>query len=79
MKTYPEAHGADWRRGERYSQRICRTLKFIHENYGRDISVQDAAEVLGLNGEYLNKLFKKEVNQSFSRYLTGFRMNLTPR
>ncbi|MBS6956505.1 MAG: response regulator [Enterocloster asparagiformis] len=61
--------------GERYSQRICRTLKFIHENYGRDISVQDAAEVLGLNGEYLNKLFKKEVNQSFSRYLTGFRMN----
>lgn len=61
--------------GERYSQRICRTLKFIHENYGRDISVQDAAEVLGLNGEYLNKLFKKEVNQSFSRYLTQFRMN----
>lgn len=61
--------------GESYSPRICSTLKFIHENYGEDISIQDAAVRLGLNGEYLNKLFKKEVNQSFSRYLTQFRMN----
>lgn len=60
--------------GERYSRRIRRSLQFIHEDYKRDISVQDAAKLLGLNGEYLNKLFKKEVGQSFSRYLTRYRM-----
>ena len=34
----------------------------------------DAAQLLGLNGEYLNKLFKKETGESFSRYLTQVRM-----
>ena len=29
---------------------------------------------MGLNGEYLNKLFKKETGESFSRYLTQVRM-----
>lgn len=60
--------------GGAYSQRIRKSIQFIHEDYNRDISVQDAAKLLGLNGEYLNKMFKKEVGQSFSRYLTRHRM-----
>lgn len=57
-----------------YSSRVRKAVQFIHENYGNDISVQDAADQLGFNAEYLNKLFKREVGQGFSRYLTAYRM-----
>lgn len=57
-----------------YSSRVRRAIRFIHDHYGEDISVQDAADRLGFNGEYLNKLFKREVGQGFSRYLTAYRM-----
>lgn len=41
-----------------------------------DISVQDAAAQVGLNAEYLNKIFKREVGMGFSRYLTAYRMKI---
>ena len=42
-----------------YSTRVIKVIRFIRQNYEKDISVGDAAQLLGLNGEYLNKLFKK--------------------
>lgn len=57
-----------------YSTRVIKVIRFIRQNYEKDISVGDAAQLLGLNGEYLNKLFKKETGESFSRYLTQVRM-----
>lgn len=57
-----------------YSTRVIKVIRFIRQNYEKDISVGDAAQLLGLNGEYLNKLFKKETGESFSRYLTQIRM-----
>lgn len=41
-----------------------------------EIRVADAAEMVGLNAEYLNKLFKKEVGEGFSHYLTAYRMRI---
>lgn len=57
-----------------YSSRVVKVIRFIRKNYDKDISVGDAAQILGLNGEYLNKIFKKETGESFSRYLTQVRM-----
>lgn len=57
-----------------YSARVRKAVQFIHENFAEDISVQNAADQLGFNAEYLNKLFKREVGQGFSRYLTAYRM-----
>lgn len=57
-----------------YSSRVVKVIRFIRKNYEKDISVGDAAQILGLNGEYLNKIFKKETGESFSRYLTQVRM-----
>ena len=48
-----------------YSTRVIKVIRFIRQNYEKDISVGDAAQLLGLNGEYLNKLFKKETGESF--------------
>ena len=57
-----------------YSSRVIKVIRFIRKNYEKDISVGDVAQLLGLNGEYLNKIFKKETGESFSRYLTQVRM-----
>lgn len=61
-------------REQNYSSRVVKVIRFIRKNYEKDISVGDAAQILGLNGEYLNKIFKKETGESFSRYLTQVRM-----
>lgn len=57
-----------------YSARTMKVIRFIQQNYEKDISVGDAAGLLGLNSEYLNKVFKKETGESFSHYLTQVRM-----
>ena len=61
-------------REQNYSSRVVKVIRFIRKNYEKDLSVGDAAQILGLNGEYLNKIFKKETGESFSRYLTQVRM-----
>lgn len=53
---------------------ITRALLFIRENYPRDISLADAAEVLGITSFYLSRLFKQEINLTFLEILTDVRM-----
>ena len=53
---------------------ITRALLFIRENYHRDISLADAAEVLGITSFYLSRLFKQEINLTFLEILTDVRM-----
>lgn len=57
--------------------RVRKVIAFIQQNYMNEIRVSDAAETVGLNAEYLNKLFKKEVGEGFSHYLTAYRMKIT--
>ena len=58
------------------SMRVRKVIAFIQQNYMNEIRVSDAAETVGLNAEYLNKLFKKEVGEGFSHYLTAYRMKI---
>ncbi|MEG1777929.1 MAG: AraC family transcriptional regulator, partial [Angelakisella sp.] len=64
---------------QNYSPRIAAVINYIQEHYGSDLTVQQVAEELGLNSEYLNKLFKKEVGVGFSKYLTDCRMTVARR
>lgn len=59
-----------------YSLRIRKVTQFIYQNYMLDITIQDAAAQVGLNPEYLNKIFKREVGVGFSRYLTAYRIKV---
>lgn len=53
---------------------IQQILKYIEENYSKDIGLTELAEQVGLNPTYLCILFKKEVGTSYVRYLTEFRI-----
>lgn len=49
-------------------------LDYIHENYQKDISMQDAARKVNYSEAYFCKLFKKSFNMNFTTYLTSFRI-----
>ena len=53
---------------------VDRALKYIHEHYCEDISIQQLAAYLGLNNNYFSKLFKKNMGMSPSAYINGLKL-----
>lgn len=54
---------------------VRKALKYIGQNYEKNISVSDVAKHVYLNEDYFGKIFKKSVGMSFSGYLTKIRMD----
>ena len=42
---------------------------YVHEHYAEDISRQDIESSFHLNGDYLNRIFKKETGYSLVQYI----------
>lgn len=57
-----------------YSKTIKKSIDYIHKNYKQDISLQDISNYVFLSHEYFSRLFKEEVGENFSSYLTNYRM-----
>jgi two-component system response regulator YesN len=53
---------------------VAGAVSFIHESYQRDLSVEEAAERLGISGGYLSRVFKKETGYTFIDYLMYYRV-----
>ncbi len=54
---------------------ILNVIGFIRQNYAREISLTDAAELVGITPEYLSKLFTKEMGINFTAFLGEFRIS----
>lgn len=62
-------------RGTGKNQHIIDTaIRYIEENYNREINMNDAAGAVSMSYSYFSKFFKEQTHQSFSEYLTGIRM-----
>ena len=61
--------------GDPKSEVAARILKFIKNNYSKEISMQDAARMLHYSDAYFCKLFKQCFDQNFTTYLTKVRIN----
>ena len=59
----------------RYSQSVREAIRYIHDNYSRDISLNEVAQYIYRSPEYLSRLFKAETGEKFSSYLTSYRLN----
>lgn len=57
-----------------YSRSIDKALKYIDNNYKNHISLMDVAKHIYLSHEYFSRLFKEEVGENFSTYLTIYRI-----
>ncbi|WP_046174234.1 response regulator transcription factor [Domibacillus indicus] len=53
---------------------ISKAKEFIHAHFHEPISLEDAADCVGLSPTYFTKLFKEKTNETFIGYLTHYRM-----
>lgn len=61
-------------KSKNYSKPINKALKYIEENYKQQISLNDISKEVYLSHEYFSRLFKDEVGENFSTYLTNYRI-----
>lgn len=54
---------------------ILKVLAFIRKNYGDNITLTDAASLVGITPEYLSKLFTDEIKLNFVAFLREFRVS----
>lgn len=56
-------------------ERLEQICAYVDHNYGREITLQEAADTLGLNREYFCRFFKQSTGTSFIRYVNQVRLN----
>jgi two-component system, response regulator YesN len=58
---------------------VLKVINFIRDNYSKDISLSDAANLVGVTPEYLSKLFYQKINIHFVVFLRNFRISIAKR
>ena len=53
---------------------VQKMLDYLMTHYHKDISLQDLADLCGINTGYAGQLIKNETGENFSKYLTRIRM-----
>jgi two-component system response regulator YesN len=66
-------------REDHLSTKLQKALRFIHEHYDEDISIDHVSYAIGISASYLHQLCKKELNQTFLEYLTDYRIHQAKR
>lgn len=56
------------------SRRIEKICRYIDENYGKNISLKEIAEMVNMSESAVSHFFKKRTNRSFITYLTDTRI-----
>ncbi|MCD8104602.1 MAG: AraC family transcriptional regulator [Lachnospiraceae bacterium] len=51
-------------------------IKYIKENYSRQITAEKLAEVVNLSPVYFSHLFKKQIGMNMTDYITDYRMKI---
>ncbi len=54
---------------------IRKTIEYMEKNYSRHLEIEDIAQAIGLDRNYLGVIFKKGVNMTMKEFLTAFRVN----
>lgn len=55
--------------------RIEQVFSYVEQNYKEQISLQEAADELGLNKEYFCRFFKRNTGMTFLKYVNQIRLN----
>ncbi|GAB6088835.1 response regulator [Spirochaeta dissipatitropha] len=56
------------------SRTLQTAIDYIRGNFGRQLSLDDAAGIAGVSAAHLSRLFRQELQLSFSDYVTSLRM-----
>lgn len=55
---------------------IEQSIKYVRENYNKELSVAEVSTQLGLNCAYFCRLFKKNTGYTFVQYVTNYKIHL---
>ncbi|HZG86579.1 response regulator [Paenibacillus sp.] len=55
---------------------VERARRYMEQHCGKDVSLQEVADHVGMNSSYLSVLFKEVMGESYIKYLTRYRMEL---
>ncbi len=58
---------------------VLKVINFIRDNYSKDITLTEAASLVGVTPEYLSKLFNQKINVNFVVFLRNFRISMAKR
>jgi|GEM_PF-420246 len=58
----------------KHKQAVDFMIEYIHENYHRDITLEELASQLYISKNYLNQIFKKVTGDTFMNYVISVRM-----
>ncbi|GGA42925.1 response regulator transcription factor [Paenibacillus physcomitrellae] len=56
------------------SVEVEKAVRFIQQNYGRDITLKEVSDYVRLSPNYLSLLFKKSIGRNLTEYLTEYRI-----
>ena len=59
---------------DKRTESIQNAAKYIFENYGKDISLQEAADIAGIRDTYFSRLFQEITGYGFKEYLLNIRI-----
>lgn len=63
------------KRSEKSNSLIETAVKYIEENYSKNISLDDVSRILNISPYYFSKLFKEDTGEGFVEYVTRIRIN----
>lgn len=66
---------ADQELYDQHRDAICRALRYIDENFEKDISMEAAARIAMLSPSYLRYLFKQITHRTFTEYVQNLRIS----
>lgn len=58
---------------------ILKVIAFVRDNYTRDLSLSEAADICGVSAEYLCRLFQQETGVKFTAFIQNFRISTAKR
>ncbi|MGO9410010.1 MAG: response regulator [Spirochaetia bacterium] len=58
----------------RLGRAVRRAVRFIEENYGRDLPLEEVAKSVGLSPSYFSSSFKRETGKNVVEYITEYRV-----
>ena len=67
--------GVEQKIDEDSAQKLHQVMSYIKENYQYNISMQEVADLCGMNYYHFSRFFKKVTNQKFNEYLLETRLN----
>ncbi|XOV78052.1 MAG: AraC family transcriptional regulator [Aestuariibacter sp.] len=62
--------------GKKVLKQMSKAITFITENFEKDISQEEVAELVNMGTTYFSKLFKKTTGHKFVRFVNGCRIDM---